>query len=103
MSNKQDEAKAQAEAEAAPTEQQDAHESEELAVAQFDAEGAPLKGHLAAQLEEIKNDLDSALAHFENTSDNHDHTAALETIDGIRDRLTGLRTRVADLMREAAE
>lgn len=86
-----------------PTEDQEAHTDQELAVGQYDAQGNPLKGRITVQLEALRADLDAALADFENTADNHDHDATVRTLDGVADRLNGLRTRVADIMREAAE
>ena len=39
-----------------------------------------------------------ALKAFEDTSDNHDHAAAVQTIDGVKARLDEIRTEVADLI-----
>lgn len=98
--NKNDESNPQGDVEVPPspepTEEQDALQDSELAVAERTGEGEDLRRDFRARLEDIKNSLDSTLGHFENTSDNHDGDAARETVNGVRERLDAIRTEVAD-------
>lgn len=61
-------------------------------------ENLKLRRDHQANLEAIKFSLDMALKAFEDTSDNHDHAAAVQTIDGVKARLDEIRTEVADLI-----